>query len=214
MKIFNIGLIRVLTTNDRELLNFHGNILHDNFPFEIESTCIPDQYTGVYSKETSLKAIPKILDLAIEMEKKGKDGIIISCAEDPGVAEAKRALQIPVVGAGAAVASIAFGYSTKIGVLNLTKSTPEGMKQILGSRLIAEKTINAKNTFELMTSKGIENIIQSSLELKKLGVEIIVLACTGMSTVNAASRIEKRVGIRVVDPVLAEGVIMWSLLKR
>jgi len=214
MKIFNIGLIRVLTTNNREFLNFHGNILHDNFPFEVESNCIPDQYTGVYSKETYLKAIPKILDLAIEMEKKGKDGIIISCAEDPGVAEAKRVLQIPVVGAGAAVASIAFGYSTKIGVLNLTKSTPEGMKQILGSRLIAEKTINAKNALELMTSKGIENMIQSSLELKKLGVEVIALACTGMSTVNAASRIEKRVGIRVVDPVIAEGVIMWSLLKR
>ncbi len=88
------------------------------------------------------------------------------------------------------------------------------MKQILGRRLIAEKTINAKNALELMTSKGIENIIQSSLELKKLGVGVIVLACTGMSTVRAASRIEKRVGIRVVDPVIAEGVIMWSLLKR
>jgi len=49
MKIFNIGLIRVLTTNNRELLNFHGNILHDNFPFEVESNCIPDQYTGVHS---------------------------------------------------------------------------------------------------------------------------------------------------------------------
>jgi len=214
MKIFNIGLIRVLTTNNRELLNFHGNILHDNFPFEVESNCIPDQYTGVHSKETYLKAVPKILDLAIEMEKKGKDGIIISCTEDPGVTEAKRALQIPVVGAGTAVASIAFSYSTKIGVLNLTKSTPGGMKQILGRRLIAEKTINAKNALELMTSKGIENIIQSSLELKKLGVGVIVLACTGMSTVRAASRIEKRVGIRVVDPVIAEGVIMWSLLKR
>lgn len=214
MKIFNIGLIRVLTTNDRELLNFHGNILHDNFPFEVESNCIHDQYTGVHSKETFLKAVPKILDLAIEMKKKGKDGIIISCTEDPGVTEAKRALQIPVVGAGTAVALIAFSYSTKIGVLNLTKSTPGGVKQILGRRLIAEKTINAKNTLELMTSEGIENIIQSSLELKKLGVEVIVLACTGMSTVNAASRIEKRVGIRVVDPVIAEGVVMWSLLKR
>jgi len=91
MKIFNIGLIRVLITNDRELLNFHGNILHNNFPFEVESNCISDQYTGVHSKETYLKAVPKIIDLAIEMEKKGKDGIIISCAEDPGVVEAKRA---------------------------------------------------------------------------------------------------------------------------
>jgi len=183
MKIFNIGLIRVLTTNDRELLNLHGNIiLRNNFPFKVESNCIPDQYTGVHLEETYLKAVPKVLDLAVEMEKKGKDGIIISCAGDPGVEEAKRVLQIPVVGAGAAVASIALSYSAKVGVLNLTKSTPEGMKQVLGRHLIAEKTVDAKNTLELMTPKGIENIIQSSLKLKQLGVEIIALACTGMTT--------------------------------
>lgn len=200
MKIFNIGLIRVITTNNRELLNFHGNILHDNFPFKVESSCIPNQYTGVYSEETYLKAVPKVIDLAVELEKKGKDGIIISCAEDPGVEEAKRILQIPVVGAGATVASIALGYSTKVGVLNLMKSTPEGMKRILGKHLIAEKTVNAKNTLELTTFKGVENIIQFSLKLKQLGAEVIALACTGMSTVNTASRIKEKIDIPCSGP--------------
>ena len=72
MKLFNIGLIRVLTTDDKDLLNLHGKILQDNFPFVVESRCIPDQSTGVYSKETHLKAVPKVLDLAIKMEKEGK----------------------------------------------------------------------------------------------------------------------------------------------
>lgn len=213
MKFFNIGLIRVLTTDDKDLLNLHGKILQNNFPFKIESKCIPDQNTGVYSEETHLKAVPKVIALAIEMEKEGKDGIIISCVADPGVEEAKQILGIPVVGAGAAVSSIALGFSQKVGVLNLMESTPKVMKQVLSKYLIAEETVSAKNTLTLMTTEGVENILKSSLKLKQSGVEVIVLACTGMSTINAASKIKNKLDVYVVDPVIAEGMIMWNLLK-
>lgn len=213
MKTFNIGLIRVLTTEDKELLDLHGNILQNNFPFKVESRCIQDQYTGVFSEETYFKAVPKVVKLAVEMEKEGKDGIIISCAGDPGVEEAKQMLKIPVVGAGCAVACISLGYSLKVGVLNLTASTPKIVKQMLGKNLIAEETVNVKNTLELMTHEGTENIIQSSLKLKKAGVKVIAMACTGMSTVNAANTIKERVDIHVTDPVIAEGIVMWSLLR-
>jgi len=213
MRLFNIGLIRVLTTDDKDLLNIHGKILQGNFPFEVESRCIPDQSTGVYSEETHLKAVPKVLGLAIEMEKEGKEGIIISCAADPGIEEAKQVLGIPVVGAGTAVASIALGFSQKVGVLNLTESTPEAMKQVLSKYLIAEETVSTKNTLTLMTNEGMESIIKSSLKLKKSGVEVIALACTGMSTMNAASKIKDRIDVYVADPVIAEGMIMWNLLN-
>jgi Asp/Glu/hydantoin racemase len=214
VKTFKIGLIRVLTTDDRELLNRHGKILQENFPFfEVESRCIPEQYTGVHSEETHLKAVPKVVDLAVEMEKEGKDGIIISCAGDPGLEEARQKLRIPVVGAGASAASIALGCSRRVGVLNLTESTPEGMKQILGKHLVAEETVDAENTLELMTLEGMESAVRSSFKLKSSGAEVIALACTGMSTIGAAARIKERIGIHVIDPVIAEGMVMWSLLR-
>jgi len=213
VKTFNIGLIRVLTTEDEEVLNAHGKILENNFPFRVESRCIPDQYTGVHSEETHRKAVPKVVKLAVDMEKKGKDGVIISCAGDPGLEEARAELQIPVVGAGAAVASIALGYSRKVGVLNLTESTPEAIKDILGKHLLAEETVEAENTLDLMKPEGMQSMLECSLKLKKAGAEVIALACTGMSTMNAAGKIREKVGIPVIDPVVAEGMIMLSLLK-
>lgn len=213
MKRFKIGLIRVLTTDDEELLNYHGRILQGNFPFEVESRCIPDQYTGVHSEETHRKAIPKVVELADQMEKEGKDGVIISCAGDPGLEESRQRLSIPVVGAGTASALLAIACSKRVGVLNLTQSTPEAMKRILGRCLVAEETVDAENTLELMTPKGMESIVSAASKLKKSGVETIVLACTGMTTINAATLIKEKTGIHVIDPVIAEGAVMLGLLK-
>ena len=47
MDSYRIGVIRVLTTEDPELLNLHGRLLERYFPmFRVESRCIPDQYEG------------------------------------------------------------------------------------------------------------------------------------------------------------------------
>lgn len=209
----NVGLIRVLTTEDGELLKLHGDIIEKNFPLKVESRCIADQYTGIHSSETYDKAIPKILRLGKEFEQEGKDGIIISCAADPGLSDLRKQLKIPVVGAGSAAASLALGFSSKIGVLNLTEDTPESIKSILGFNLIADIQVNAANTLELMAPNGLEDTLNSSLKLQKDGVDTIILACTGMSTIKAAEKIQEATGLLAIDPVLAEGLIMWSYLQ-
>ena len=35
------------------------------------------------------------------------------------------------------------------------------------------------------------------------------LACTGMSTLGAAEDVRRELGIRVVDPVVATGLVAW-----
>ena len=65
MKKLQVGLIRVLTTEDEVLLNNHGKTLMEKFPMlEVESRCIPDQYEGIHDVETEKKAVPKIVELA------------------------------------------------------------------------------------------------------------------------------------------------------
>ena len=44
MKTYKVGLIRVLTTEDEELLQLHGKLIESYFPmFQVVSRCIPDQ---------------------------------------------------------------------------------------------------------------------------------------------------------------------------
>ena len=62
-----VGIIRALTTSDRRLLNSHGKLLQDSFGFDVTSRCIPDQPSGVYSEESLRAAVPKVVELALEM---------------------------------------------------------------------------------------------------------------------------------------------------
>ena len=62
-----IGLIRVLTTQDKKLLQLHGHLIESYFPsLTVESRCIADQYEGIHDEASQAKALPKVLKLAGE----------------------------------------------------------------------------------------------------------------------------------------------------
>src|SRR6476660_9174625 len=108
-----VGIIRALTTTDRRLLNSHGKLLRDTFGFDVTTRCIPDQPSGVHDAASLRRAVPKVVELALEMAP-DQDALVISCAADPGLPEARALLDIPVIGAGsaaaaAAAAALAFG---------------------------------------------------------------------------------------------------------
>ena len=43
-KSFQVGLIRVLTSEDQDFVDLHGRMIMEHFPgIEVESRCIPDQ---------------------------------------------------------------------------------------------------------------------------------------------------------------------------
>ena len=112
-KKFQIGLIRVLTTEDEELLNRHGKTIMEKHPMlEVESRCIPNQYEGIHSHELERLAVPKIVALAKEF--RDKDMILVSCADDPGVAEVREALPgMLVTDGGETTVALATRYGEK-----------------------------------------------------------------------------------------------------
>ena len=104
---YKVGLIRVLTTSDPELLTLHGKLLEKYFPFfEVESRCIPNQPEGIYDDETMAVGVPKVAAMAKQMWQEELEAVIVSCAGDPGVAEARKVVPIPVIGAGASTAAL------------------------------------------------------------------------------------------------------------
>ncbi len=98
MKTYKVGLIRVLTTEEEELLQLNGKLIESYFPmFQVVSRCIPEQPEGIHDDETFAVGVPKVVNLAVELWKEGCQAIIISCAGDPGVPEARQAVPIPVI---------------------------------------------------------------------------------------------------------------------
>ncbi len=203
---FKIGLIRVLTTEDQELLNLHGKILMEKYPMlDVESRCIPDQYEGIHSHELEHIAVPKIVALAKEFQ--DKDMILVSCADDPGVAEIRKALPgMPVTGGGETTVALATRYGEKIAVLGIVDYAPKAYTRMIPDKLIAVgKPDGVDSTLDLMTPEGKASCIKKALELKEMGAEVIALGCTGLATIGIAQELEEITGLPVIDPVLAQG---------
>ncbi|MCS7233551.1 MAG: aspartate/glutamate racemase family protein [Synergistetes bacterium] len=216
MNRHRVGLIRVLTIENEELLNAHGRMIEKAFPeLKVISKCIEDQPNGIYDEETERIAKPKILRLIREFEEKESvEAIIISCAADPAVEEARETSKIPVIGAGSSSAAMALALGKKVGVLNLTEKTPKVFKSILKENLVAEDSPEGvKNTLDLLTDWGKEKALEAAIRLKERGSQVIAFACTGYSTIELAPLLEKEIKIPIVDAVLASGAVTLYALK-
>lgn len=206
---FKIGLIRVLTTEDEEVLQAHGRQIMAHFPgLEVETKCIPDQYEGIHSQELCEKAIPKIVTTAKSFT--DADMIIVSCADDPGVKEIREAIPgIPVTGGGETTVALALKYGEKIGVLGITDYAPQAYVRMISDKMILAKPEGVDSTLDLMTPEGRKSTIETGKMLKEQGAEVIALACTGLATIGVAKELEEATGLPVIDPVLAEGLFAY-----
>lgn len=206
---YAVGLIRVVSFDEPELLNLHGRIIEQHFPqLKVESQAIPDQPFGIHDDATEALAVPKIIELAKQWH--GIDALIISCAGDPGVEQLRSTLDIPVIGAGEATATLARRYGHTFGVLGITKEVPGAYQRLLGSNIVGPSDVpGVESTLDLMQDSGREQVVRRAQELEELGAEVIALACTGMATIGIARELQAAIGIPVIDPVLAEGLIAY-----
>lgn len=208
-KKFKVGLIRVLTCEDPEVLYSHQRQIMEIFPeLEVETKCIPDQPEGIHSPELGRIAVPKIVETAKTF--RDVDMIIVSCADDPGVREIREALPgIPVTGGGETTVAVALRYGSRIGVLGITDYAPDAYARLLQGKMILEKPEGVDSTLDLMTPEGREQVLLSGRKLKEKGAEVIALACTGLATIGIARELEEATGLPVIDPVLAEGLFAY-----
>ena len=207
-----MGLIRVLSTDDPDILNRHGRLLEALLPdLRVISRCIEGHPKGLWSEDEERQAVPKIVGLGQEMERnEGVDVLFVSCAADPGVPELREIVSAPVIGAGSASASVALSLGRPVGALSITDWNLPPVAEVLGKALVGwEKPTHVQTTLDLMSEEGREEIIQAGQRLIEKGAGVILLACTGFSTVRLAPFLEDHLRVPVIDPVLSGGLIAY-----
>ncbi|MBT1004088.1 hydantoin racemase [Paenarthrobacter sp. DKR-5] len=203
-----IGLIRALTTADPRLLHAHGGALERAFGFHVISKCIEGQPHGVYDAGSRAAAAPKVADLAEELAP-DVDAIIISCTADPGLSESRGRVPVPVIGAGASAAAAALTFGGAVGVLGLSSSTASPIPQLLGDRLVhVDGAQGVERTTQLLTPTGVFETIYAAERLAAAGAEVIVQASTGLTSIGMAAELRRRLGLPVVDAVMAAGAMV------
>jgi allantoin racemase len=210
-----IGLVRVLTTENAEVLQQHGRMITNMYGVPVTNKCIPDQPLGIFDDETEEKANPKIVELGKSMEKDGCKVLVVSCAADPAVDQLRKNVAIPVIGAGSAASYMARAIGRPVGVMGISDTVPAVMETILGELLVRyARPAGVSNTTDLMTPAGLESAIATARSLMEQGTEVIVFACTGFSTIGLADVLRKELNIPVIDAVEAEGLFASTLYKQ
>jgi len=209
-----LGLIRVLSTNDAELLNRHGRLLDEFFgdpELTVVSRCIEGHPDGLWNSAGERKALPKIVRLGQEMARgDGATALLVSCVADPGVPELRETVEVPVIGAGSASAATALALGQSVGALSIVPGVLPPISNVLGKHLVGwEVPVGVKTTLDLMSKGGKERFVEAGERLKGQAAEVILLACTGFSTVRIAPFLEKRLGLPVVDPVISAGLAAY-----
>lgn len=207
-----LAIIRVFTTTDEAILMSHENILRNEFGLPGRTYCIPDQQLGIYDEASEKQAAPKIVTVAKQAVADGAKAIFISCAADPAIDAVRAAVSVPVLGAGSAAAGLGLALGARVGVLNLSGNTPVSMAQLLGSRLAIELSPKGvENTTDLLTDKGRQAAIQAAQQIAQVA-DVMILACTGYTTIGLAAELQRKVDLPIIDAVRAGGAVAKHLL--
>jgi allantoin racemase len=211
------GLVRVMTQEKQELIDEQGTLIEGLFPFmEVKSRCIENQPRGIYDAETERIAGPKILEVARKLEGEGVEVVIISCAADPALETVRNELGIPVIGTGSATAAVALNLGRDIGVIGIGQEVPEAMAELLGDRLVSYQRIEGVETaLDLKSGDAKERVMKAARAVMAQGkVDVIALACAGLSTLDVYKPIEEELGVYTVNPVIASGIQAFYALMR
>ncbi|MDQ0252798.1 Asp/Glu/hydantoin racemase [Evansella vedderi] len=210
-----LGIIRVLTTDDENILQEHSRVMKREFNIESISRCIPDQWNGIHSEATQRLAEPKIEALVKSMvENDGVTAVTISCAADPAVESSRKLVNVPVYGAGEVGAHAALMISRKVGVLGITPDVPPNIAKILGDHLLDYTwPEGVSTTVDLLEEDAKKRAIDACQNLVNKGATSILFACTGFSTIGLKMELAKHIHVPIIDLVEAQG-IAYSLTRK
>src|SRR5690606_5796397 len=98
----------------------------------------------------------------------------------------------------------ALAYGRPVGVLGITRQVPRAVCEVLGERLQAAAVpAGVSTTVDLLTPQGRKAAVEAAADLLARGAEVILLACTGMTTVGLAPVLRNQFRVPVVDAVMA-----------
>lgn len=164
---------------------------------------------------------PHIVEEVRKAEEKGYNAVIIGCFFDPSVKAVREIAEIPVVACKEAALHTACMLGPKFSIIGpggapFAKLLTSSIREMgLTSRLASIRTIglmvldieeDRKMTVDRLVEEGKRAIDED-------GADVLVLGCTGLSDAAEEYKLQERVGIPVVDPLLAALKIAESLVS-
>ncbi len=156
------------------------------------------------SEQDELIAASAIFSEVLQAKEEGYDAVTIDCTLEPGLNAARKASQIPVVGAGEAALCLSLLFGERFSVIMPTPTSIGSMvakiRQMgLWGRVASIRAINL-HVLDLddhdRTLNEVYDEARRAVDVD--GAEVIVLGCTVMGPI--ADALAERLGVPVIEP--------------
>ena len=152
---------------------------------------------------------PHLIDGIRAAEAEGFDAAVIGCFSDPALDAAREAVAIPVVGPGAAAVHLALQLGDRIGIVSPGRGAPGRTRAFLRAmgqeRHLASVRGMGASVTDLARGSGdpLEPIARAACACVEDGADVLVLGCMSMAFSDPTPALTARLGVPVVNPVLA-----------
>ena len=149
---------------------------------------------------------------------KDYDGILIACFGDPGLYAIEEISDCPVVGIAEASMGIANLLGAKFSILAASEKASPMMDYLVtgyGMQARSAGTVAINMSVldvEQNKEEAIEKLVNAGRIAKNRGAEVLILGCAGMTGISES--VEKRLGIRVLDPVFIGYSVLEMLVAK
>ena len=172
---------------------------------EIECVTLVEGPFGIESQEDADAVVLPLRECVLKIER--ADAYVIACYSDPGLDVCRKATKKPVFGIQESGVLTALSQGNKFGVIAITDGSIKRHLRYLRQMRVMERLASERSAGlsveESATGQGTyDRLCEVGIQLRDLdGAETIVLGCAGMA--NHRARLEKFLGIPVIDPVQA-----------
>jgi len=174
---------------------------------DLDFTSLQNGPSFIETEEHEKLAVPDLLRVVKNGEKQGYNAIIINCFGDPGVEEARKMVNVPVVGAGEAsflnVKEAKKRFTVITTVQEAVARVRRNARKHGAEPFLASIRSLDMHVPELVQKQRLRKALlnEGRKALKEDHVDIIVLGCTAMA--GNAEWLSKKLDVPVIDPTQA-----------
>jgi allantoin racemase len=177
-------------------------------PGEAESGGLSRSYA--FGAGNALSMAPLYPERCAQAERDGFDAVVIHCCSDPGLAEARALVRIPIVGPGETMLQAAALVGRRIGMTvpsNESMAPHEEQVRRVGleSRMVGLEPINRPlGAYAAQDGRAMtEAVVAAAQRLVHRGADVICPSGLAYVPVRVSGReVAERVGVPVMDPAL------------
>lgn len=222
--MIRLHVITPITTGPPRAPAEFGALLDQNVAFSAELLSHgPD---SIECEADEACALPEILKHARAAEAAGVDAILIDCFGDPGLAEARHEVSVPVFGPGEASMHLAAMLGARFAIVTVLESVfgmieRQAEHYGVSNRMAPLRCVNIPVLELESDAERLERALarEALAAVRTDGADVIILGCTGMlgaaDALAKTLRRETAVTIPVIDPLPAAAAIAlgWARMR-